>query len=236
MTVHGDEARRRRLVGAATLTALLLLGAWSLRRGGEATRAALPPAGDEAGLVTPPRETSPPTAPVAPAPVVEDAGVVAASVRDRALRDRIRAAIVRAWRADAGAPPEGAGAEPAAVAAIPARAGTLDARYLRERIREDFLPMASACYDSLLQRRPAGEGRVTMEFEIVADANLGGLVEDARFVGDAGAPDAGVWEGEFLTCMRESMMTVAFLRPEGDGRMTVRYPFRLSPSPDGGRE
>jgi hypothetical protein len=36
--------------------------------------------------------------------------------------------------------------------------------------------------------------------------------------------------------MRESMMTVAFLRPEGDGRMTVRYPFRLRPDDeDAGR-
>lgn len=233
--MYGDEARRRRLVGAVTLSILLVLGVWSLRRGGEATRGAFPRPSDDAGLATPRQGATPAAAPVAAAPPAVDAGVTVASVRDRALRDRIREAIVRAWSADAGAPRAAGGGE-AAPLAIPPHAGTLDARFIRERVREDFLPMASACYDLLLQRRPAGEGRVTMEFEIVADANLGGLVEDARFVGDAGAADSGVWEGEFLTCMRESMMTVAFLRPEGDGRVTVRYPFRLSPSSDGGRE
>lgn len=234
--MHDDEARRRRLVGAVTLSVLLVLGVWALRRGGEGARGAWPLPADDAGLTESPRPRAPAPERLAPTPPAVDAGAAPASVRDRALRERIREAISRAWGADAGALTGGAGAAPTAPAAIPARTGTLSAQYLRERIREDFLPMASACYDSLLQRRPAGEGRVTMEFEIVADANLGGLVEDARFVGDAGAADSGVWEGEFLTCMRESMMTVVFLRPQGDGRMTVRYPFRLSPSSDGGRE
>lgn len=154
-----------------------------------------------------------------------------ASVRDRAVRAQIRAAIVRAWSAG------GTGAEPGVNAPIPPRTGTLSADFIRGRIREDFVPMAGECYESLLRRRPGVGGRVVMEFEIVADANHGGLVEDARMVPhDGGVPDAGLEEAEFLTCMRESMMTVAFLRPEGDGRMTVRYPFRLRPDgEDAGR-
>lgn len=154
------------------------------------------------------------------------------SVRDRALRDRIRAEIVRAWTASATPAPSVA---PGAAPPIPARAATLSADFLRARIREDFIPMAHTCYASLLARRPGVEGRVVMEFEVVADGSLGGIVEDARFVtGDAGAADAGVWEGEFLTCMRESLVTVAFLRPEGEGRVTVRYPFSLRADADGG--
>jgi hypothetical protein len=154
-----------------------------------------------------------------------------ASVRDRAVRAQIRAAIVRAWSAG------GTGAEPGVNAPIPPRTGTLSADFIRGRIREDFVPMAGECYESLLRRRPGVGGRVVMEFEIIADANHGGLVEDARMVpNDGGVPDAGLEEAEFLTCMRESMMTVAFLRPEGDGRMTVRYPFRLRPDDeDAGR-
>ncbi|MFO0627303.1 MAG: AgmX/PglI C-terminal domain-containing protein [Polyangiales bacterium] len=155
----------------------------------------------------------------------EDAGP--ASVRDGAVRARIRAAIVQAWSTGA------SGAAPAANAPIPPRAGSLSADFIRGRIREDFVPMAGACYESLLRRRPGVGGRVVMEFEIVADANHGGLVEEARFVAnDGGVADAGLDEGEFLTCMRESMMTVAFLRPEGEGRVTVRYPFRLHPDDD----
>lgn len=154
-----------------------------------------------------------------------------ASVRDRAVRERIRAAIVRAWSAGV------TGGAPTADAPIPPRAGVLPAEFIRGRIREDFVPMAGECYASLLRRRPGVGGRVVMEFEVVADADHGGLVEDARFVpSDGGVADAGLEEAEFLTCMRESMMTVAFLRPEGEGRVTVRYPFRLSPDDeDAGR-
>ncbi len=154
-----------------------------------------------------------------------------ASVRDRAVRERFaRPSCARGARG-------AGGAEAAADAPIPPRAGALPADFIRGRIREDFVPMAGECYESLLRRRPGVSGRVVMEFEIVADANHGGLVEDARMVpNDGGVPDAGLEEAEFLTCMRESMMTVAFLRPEGEGRVTVRYPFRLSPDDeDAGR-
>lgn len=161
-----------------------------------------------------------------------DAGAL--TVRDRALRDEIRGRIWRAWsESPDGSAPTG---DPLR-APLPPRPGNLDARYIRDRIRDDFIPMARACYDALLVRRPGVEGRVAMEFDIVADVNLGGVVEEARFLDDdAGVPDAGVREGEFLTCMRESMLTVAFLRPGENGRIRVRYPFTLRPGADAGRE
>lgn len=218
------------ILGAIVLLALL---AWRLRRGPPAS---VDPARD-AGLQA--EASAAPLPERREAPALQGDGAHGAqardggpaSVRDRAVRERVRAAIVRAWSAGE------SGSEAAAHAPIPPRAGSLPADFIRGRIREDFVPMAGECYASLLRRRPGVGGRVVMEFEIVADANHGGLVEDARFVpGDGGVPDAGLEEGEFLTCMRESMMTVAFLRPEGDGRVTVRYPFRLRPDDeDAGR-
>lgn len=212
---------------------LLLVLAWRAQQrppaAGRAAPDPTPPAAAAAQGRTGHHEAPAPQGDGATGAVPSDAGP--ASVRDPAVRERIRAAIVRAWRAGA------LGAEPAAHAPIPPRAGSLPAEFIRGRIREDFVPMAGECYASLLRRRPGVGGRVVMEFEIVADANHGGLVEDARFVaGDGGVADAGLEEAEFLTCMRESMMTVAFLRPEGEGRVTVRYPFRLSPDDeDAGR-
>ncbi len=218
------------IVGAVVLIAVL---AWRLRSGSRSAvdgpRDAGLPAEATAERIPERRETIALQGDGAVGAPPRDGGP--ASVRDRAVREQIRAAIVRAWTE--GAP----GREPAADAPIPPHAGSLPADFIRGRIREDFVPMAGECYESLLRRRPGVSGRVVMEFEIVADANHGGLVEDARMVpNDGGVPDAGLDEAEFLTCMRESMMTVAFLRPEGEGRMTVRYPFRLRPDDeDAGR-
>ena len=218
------------ILGAVVLIAVL---AWRLRGSDRAPTDRIPDAGPRAGSTAeaPPERGEALAAQGDGATItpVRDGGP--ASVRDRAVRAQIRAAIVRAWSVGAN------GAELTVDAPIPPRTGTLGADFIRGRIREDFVPMAGECYESLLRRRPGVAGRLVMEFEIVADANHGGLLEDARMVPhDGGVPDAGLEEAEFLTCMRESMMTVAFLRPEGDGRMTVRYPFRLRPDDeDAGR-
>lgn len=183
------------------------------------------------------REALPATSPVGAAETTPAPGApIAESVRDRAVRDDVRRRIWSAWnaRGPATAP---AGADPLR-APIPARDEPLDTDYLRARIREDFIPMAQTCYESFLTRRPGVGGRVVMDFTLVGEAGVGGVVDEAEVHGpaeDGGAARDDVWDPGFLTCLRESMLTVAFRAPPQSGRLRVRYPITLAPdAPDAG--
>lgn len=169
------------------------------------------------------------------AEVVDDAGAFrppAATVRDRAVRDEVRRRILAAWVAslpeglDAGSP------DASTFAPMPVLdGGTVDPTYLRERIREDFIPMARQCYEQLLARQPGASGRAVTEFVIVGDERVGGIVDEVRVEpGDGGLSDPG-----FATCLGGSMSAVAFRPPPGRGSLRVRYPFTFSPdAPDAG--
>jgi hypothetical protein len=197
------------------------------------------------------RDASPSS--VAPGAVLRDASATSAAadggfsvpvetVRDARLREQLRLALAQVFSLarDAAAGPEGA--QPASPN------GNLDPTYLRERIRDDFIPMAQRCFELLQARRPGFGGRMRMRFRISAHEQLGGIVEDvsieeASRPADGGA-DASIADGScsvfgdrsFETCLRESMMTVAFRPPSRGGQLTVAYPLSLEPdAPDAGR-
>jgi hypothetical protein len=109
-------------------------------------------------------------------------------------------------------------------------AGVVDPNYIRERIRDDLLPLARSCYDQLIERTPdAGNFRVVMAFRIVGDEHIGGIIDDASFLSDAGAGDA-----TFEECMRGSTMSLAFRPPPHSGTLTVHYPLTFTrDTPDG---
>ena len=68
-----------------------------------------------------------------------------------------------------------------------------------------------------------------MNFTIVGDEHVGGIVDEAS----AEVGDGGFGDDELVTCLRESMGTMAFRPPPRSGRVTVRYPLRFeSDSPD----
>ena len=153
-----------------------------------------------------------------------DAAAGTGTTHDPALRAALLTRIVQSWQQ----------MPDAAAAAAPPRLGRLPAEYIRARLREDLIPMATTCYEHLLARSPGARGRVVLEFTLLAAAGVGGVVEDAslRFDGDAASPLA---EPSFATCLRESATTVAFAPPEQGGRLTVRYPLTFAPDPtDGG--
>ncbi len=153
-----------------------------------------------------------------------------ATVHDRAVRDDIRARILAAWLSTL--PEVDAGFDAGLALQLPMPVldgGTVDPAYLRERIREDFVPMARACYEQLLGRRPNASGRALTEFVILGDDRLGGVVDEVSVQpGDGGLADEG-----FATCLRESMYTVAFRPPPGRGSLRVRYPFIFLPDDSG---
>lgn len=159
------------------------------------------------------------------------------TVRDRATRDAVRAEIYRTWSAANGASaPAGQARGPDPVTApMPSQPSVVPITpdYIRQRIREDFLPMARACYEQLLHRVPGSRGVARMRFRLVGSEGVGGVIDEANML----APDGGAAMGdaEFTTCMTESMMTMAFVPPPSGTSLEVTYPFRLEPdAPDAG--
>jgi hypothetical protein len=155
-------------------------------------------------------------------PRLSDASVVAdarSARRDRAARDALRQRIYRSL-----GHPAPTDSKPLRPSAIAREAGVLDAAYVQERIREDFLPLAKECYAAALERDATLAGRLVMSFNIVGDDDVGGIVESAETTEDSTLVDK-----EMLYCMRESMLSMSFEAPAHGGSVSVVYPFVFDP-------
>ena len=161
-----------------------------------------------------------------------DGGAITKTTHDRRIRDELQRRIIEALlRAplDGGSttaedPTSGTAPVP------PPRAygdnTELDHAYIQHVMREDLFPLAMQCYQQLLERQPDAGGKVVLHFGIVGDPHLGGYVDDATI--DAGTPE-DIQDPEMQTCIRESMLSVAFAPPAKGGAVTVEYPFEFSP-------
>jgi hypothetical protein len=109
---------------------------------------------------------------------------------------------------------------PPGSAPITAPPQTLDKKYIQDRIREDFVPLAKECYEAALERDESLAGKMIIEFTIVGDGSVGGVVDSANLL-----EESTLAESELSLCMRESMMSMSFEPPESGGMTTVRYPF-----------
>lgn len=150
------------------------------------------------------------------------------------MRDQIRALMAEAGPAwgepesaavDAGRPgyPE-----------MPAPVGSANqskeaqGQYIRSVMREQFIPLARQCYENMSAKHPGVTLKVELDFRIVGDRRVGGVVDQASLSrGDGGAP----LDPEFERCMTESMMSVSFDAPPNGGQITVKSPLVLSPDP-----
>ena len=154
-----------------------------------------------------------------------DGGTIGQTVADRRVRDELRRRILAGW-----AQGEGETAVAARTGKLPPMPagpdGQVDPKYIQSVIREDMLPMASKCYEELLSRKPDAGGRMEMVFKIVGDDKLGGIIEEAEL--DGGVLGA-FGDAKMETCMRESLLSLAFRPPPNDGWVTVTYPIELSP-------
>lgn len=148
---------------------------------------------------------------------------------DRELRDEVRAKFERGLEAS------GVERDPHTGLTIPSGAHAASSRlpreYIQARIRRDFYPLALGCYEAALTRSPNLRGRIVVDFMIVGDAKVGGIVDQAEIDRQSDIEDA-----EFRTCLRESMLSMVFEAPENDGWMTVTYPFVFAPDDDGQRD
>jgi len=149
----------------------------------------------------------------------------------RMKRDELRKKILEAWAKGEQGPEVAEDAKKGRFEEHPDEAGTgIDPKYVQLEMREQMFPMARACYEDYLSRKPDAGGQLDLWFKIVADDKLGGIVEEDE-EHDAGVA-SGMGDEKMTTCIRESMMTVTFPPPAKGGVVTIGYPIVFAPGDD----
>lgn len=97
---------------------------------------------------------------------------------------------------------------------------TLDKKYIQHTVRTEVLPLVRECYNMLLDRDSEIAGRVVLQFTIMGDEAVGGIVEEVSF-----GEDSEIRDPSFRECLAETMRSTVFAPPEGGGRVVVKYPF-----------
>ncbi len=146
---------------------------------------------------------------------------------DAQKRAEILSQILALMQADAGSSEGGGDASAVTLGGRRAFRSTNDielgARFIQERIREDFVPMAQGCYRELLQRKPEAEGDVVVGFEVMGDESVGGVVNSAEIRNESTLRDESL-----ETCLRESFLSVYFDPPPAGAVATIRFPFHFA--------
>ena len=98
--------------------------------------------------------------------------------------------------------------------------GTLSKEYIRDTVKEDVVPLVRECYNNLLEKDPEIAGRMVMQFAIMGDESVGGIVDEMEF-----AEESEIQDEDFRECVSESMMSTVFEAPDEGGKVIVKYPF-----------
>ncbi len=92
-------------------------------------------------------------------------------------------------------------------------APVIDGQAFSTHLKNDLLPLVRECRESI----PATTtGRLHVAFEILADPDIGGIVESVEFLETNEVADA-----DMLECIRESALSITFAS-EATGRNQVR--------------
>ena len=102
--------------------------------------------------------------------------------------------------------------------------GALSKEYIRDTVREEVVPLVRECYNNLLENDPDIAGRMVLQFAIMGDESVGGIVDEMEF-----GEDSEIQDEDFRECVSESMMSTVFDPPEGGGKVVVTYPFAFTP-------
>ncbi len=148
--------------------------------------------------------------------------------RARAERDQMRARIYQAFGKAPPTEPEPSATGHAPYAPMPELdGGQIDPAYIQSVVHDDYFPLAKSCYAELMSRQPDAGGRLSFDFTIVGNPQIGGIVERAE-VADGSTID----DPAMVTCMRESMLSMTFSPPPHGGVVTITYPVDFSPVDD----
>ncbi|HET9957064.1 MAG TPA: AgmX/PglI C-terminal domain-containing protein [Polyangiaceae bacterium] len=107
--------------------------------------------------------------------------------------------------------------------------GNITREYIQQRIQKDFMPLALACYEAALAKHPALAGTLAIDFMIVGDPSVGGIIDQAKINASSTLHDL-----ELSNCMLGSLQSIVFAAPDNYGWVTVTYPFVLSPGSGSG--
>ncbi|MCB9715674.1 MAG: hypothetical protein H6712_17525 [Myxococcales bacterium] len=242
---------RRALVFVLVATVVFVL--WLVLRDRSGSEATGPEASAGASSQAPDPSPSR-SAAAAPSSSVAAAAGPRGSTADREARQRMRERIVDALRAreraaqrdrsDAAASSGPAAASEGSEAGTeappelpepgPATGGLVDRTgtrsYLVEVMNHDLMPLADECIALAREGEPGIEGMLVLDFEIIADEEIGGVVESV-----AAGQGNEVPNPELLECMRESILATTLPAPpaEQGGRDAISISLRLSPEGEG---
>ncbi|HEX3483385.1 MAG TPA: hypothetical protein VHT91_50585 [Kofleriaceae bacterium] len=147
----------------------------------------------------------------------------------RAKRDALRAQILRQL-AQRPAPSGGAPSAAAAGSSSEPASGGLRNRLdelhqpVVDQVNRDFMPLASECVEQAQARLPQLAGMITLSMEMVADEQLGAVVD----VADP-APSNQIGDPPLFECLRESAFSLTLPPPPTGGRMKVMITLRVDP-------
>lgn len=238
----------RRAVAIVVVAALVLAGALFVL-GGEVPRSEHETEAQRAAAASPSAvaERS-----VAPSEVASTPARERVNADARAEREELRRRILEAQRARERAAAEGddageggsTGGEPSATTGPgvpvprdsdgpegePAAGGLIDRtgdhEYLVKVMNEDLMPLADECYALARETQPALAGMLVLDFEIIGDEDVGGVIETVALGQGNELVDPGLVE-----CMQESILSTTLPPPppEHGGRDAVSLSLRLSP-------
>jgi hypothetical protein len=204
---------RRGLAFALVVAVVAVL--WLRHRARPATSPSAAPAGRVADRTS----SSSRAASAASAPAQPAAAPGAAAVR-RIAPDERADMLRRLEAARHGAP------SPSPSSASPAPPEQpLDREYIAEQVRA-LLPLLGECYTNALQRDPKLAGKMVVNFSIVGDPSVGGLVGDSKI----DAENSTIADAEMRQCVQETMYAARFVPPKDSGEVQVTYPFVFLPS------
>ena len=95
---------------------------------------------------------------------------------------------------------------------------------LMKDLQEDLMPLADECYAQALERDPKLAGGLGLQFAIIGDEDIGGLVESVEL-----EDDSDIQDPEMIECMRETLLSTIFPAPDDSGSTDVRLTLRFSP-------
>ena len=102
----------------------------------------------------------------------------------------------------------------------------LPVEYIREAVKE-VRPLFKECYHMELEERGVVSGKLILEFDIIADDEHGGLVEQVKIAETELSKEIS---DSFAECLRETIYSLRFDSAMQAGRHTVRYPVIFSAS------
>jgi RNA polymerase sigma-70 factor (ECF subfamily) len=96
----------------------------------------------------------------------------------------------------------------------------LDAEYIRGQIIK-LIPLIKECYENTLRGQPRTRGKLMVNFTIVAEPDIGGLVTDSTI----DPTESTIADADLRECVQETMYGAQFPAPKDGGELHVTYPF-----------